>query len=129
MLYHATRQRFIGNIKKEGLHATTKKSFDGQVGDGIVYFAFDSDVAASYVECADNIPESWEDDNIVVLAVNENNLNRNRFYKDPNIQGDDNSTVAYKGCIPPSMLGILDFKNKRIEPLLNVKRLSNRFYY
>lgn len=58
MLYHATRQRFIGNIKKEGLHATTKKNFDGQVGDEIIYFAFDSDVAASYVECADNIPES-----------------------------------------------------------------------
>lgn len=129
MLYHATRQRFIGNIKKEGLHATTKKSFDGQVGDGMVYFAFDSDVAASFVECADNIPESWEDDNIVVLAVDEKNLNRGRFCKDPNIQGDDNSTVAYKGCIPPSILGILDFKNKRIEPLLNVKRLSDRFYY
>lgn len=129
MLYHATRQRFIGNIKKEGLHAKTKKSFEGQIGDELVYFASDANVAASYVECADNIPESWEDDNIVVLAVNENNLNRNRFYKDPNIQGDDSSTVAYKGCIPPSMLGILDFKNKRIEPLLNVKRLSDRLYY
>ena len=86
-------------------------------------------MAASYVECADNIPESWEDDNIVVLAVDEKNLNRGRFCKDPNIQGDDNSTVAYKGCIPPSMLGILDFKNKKIVPLLNVKRLSDRFYY
>lgn len=129
MLYHATRQRFIGNIKKEGLHAKTKKSFEGQIGAGLVYFASDVDVAASYVECADNIPESWEDDNIVVLAVNENNLNRNKFYKDPNIQGDDNSTIAYKGCIPPSTLGILDFKNKKIVPLLNVKRLSDRFYY
>lgn len=129
MLYHATRQRFIGSIKKEGLHAKTKKNFEGQLGDDLVYFAFNDDVAASYAECADNIPESWEDDNIVVLAVNENNLNRNRFYKDPNIQGDDNSTIAYKGCIPPPMLGILDFKNKKIVPLLNVKRLSDRFYY
>ena len=36
MLYHATRQRFIGSIKKEGLHATNTKSFDGQIGEGFV---------------------------------------------------------------------------------------------
>lgn len=129
MLYHATRQRFIGSIKKEGLHAKVKKSFEGQIGDGIVYFAFDSDVAASFVECADNIPESWEDDNIVVLAVDEKNLNRSIFCKDPNIIGGDNIAVGYKGSVPPNMLGIIDYKNKKIEPLLNVKKLSDRFYY
>lgn len=129
MLYHATRQRFIGNIKKEGLHATSTKRFDGQVGDGMVYFAFDENVAASYVECADNIPESWYDDNIIVLAVDEKNLNRGRFCKDPNIIDGEKISIAYKGSVPPTMLGILDFKNKRIEPLLNVKRLSDRFYY
>lgn len=129
MLYHATRQRFIGSIKKEGLHATNKKSFDGQVGDGLIYFAFDQDVAASYVECADNIPESWYDDNIIVLAVNEKALNINKLRKDPNIIDGEDTTIAYRGCVPPNMLGILDFKNKRIEPLLSVKRLSDRFYY
>lgn len=129
MLYHATRQRFIGSIKREGLHAKTKKSFDGQIGEGLVYFAFDDDVAASYVECADNIPESWEDDNIVVLAVRENSLNSNKFYRDPNIKGEDNSTIAYKGSIPASKLGIIDFKDRKIIPLISVQRLSKRFYY
>lgn len=129
MLYHATRQRFIGSIKKEGLHATNTKSFDGQIGDGLVYFAFDNDVAGDFAECADNIPESWYDDNIIVLAVDEKNLNKDMFEKDPNIIDGDDISIAYRGSIPPDMLGVIDYKNKKIEPLLNVKKLSNRFYY
>lgn len=128
MLYHATRQRFINSIKREGLHATNRKSFEGQIGENLVYFSTDKDCAASYVECADNIPESWYDDNIIVLAVNEMNLDKRYFCKDPNIVGEE-STIAYRKCVPPSIIGIVDFKNKKIIHLSNIKRLSDRFYY
>lgn len=129
MLYHATRQRFIGNIRKEGLHSTNRKSFEGQVADGLVYFTINADVAASYVECADNIPESWEDDNIIVLAVNENDLDKKYLCKDPNIVGNSSGTLAYKGCVSPDIIGVLDFRNRKIVPLLSIKRLSDKFYY
>lgn len=38
MLYHATRQRFISSIKREGLHATNRKSFEGQIGEKLSLF-------------------------------------------------------------------------------------------
>lgn len=129
MLYHATRQRFIGNIKREGLHATNRKSFEGQVGENLVYFAKDIDCAASYVECADNIPDSWYDDNIIVLVVDERNLDKKYFCKDPNITGNEQDTIAYKNTVNPNIIGIVDFKNKKIIPLSSIKKLSNNFYY
>lgn len=128
MLYHATRQRFISNIRKEGLHSTKRKSFQGQIGDNLVYFSTNKDCAASYVEVADNIPESWYDDEIIVLVVDEHNLDKNYFCKDPNIDTDQ-QTIAYKKPVPPHLLGIVNFKDQKIERLGSIKRLSSKYYY
>lgn len=132
VVYHATRNRFFHKIQKEGLHAKKKKSFEGQEGEGLIYFAYDDDVAASYVETADNIPESWENDEIIVLAVKKSDINCVYVFQDPNIIGEDwahASTFAYELPVPPQYIGILNFKNKKIEPILKVNKLSDKYYY
>lgn len=131
MLYHATRHRFIGSIRREGLHPKARKSYQSQTNDNLVYFTKNNaDCAASYAECADNIPNSWYDDRIIVLAVEEQELNKSYFCKDPNIEDDkDESTIAYKMGISPDKIGIIDFVNNKIEPLTKIKRLDHRFYY
>ena len=132
ILYHATRNRFVHKIKQEGIRAKKKTSYNGQIGAGLVYFATDIDCAASYVECADNIPDSWEDDKIVVLAVRVSDLDKRYFRKDPNIIAEnstDMSTVAYEKIVNPNIIGIINFKKKEIESLSNLKRLNNDYYY
>lgn len=130
VVYHATRDRFFQSIRKGGLCSKGRKSYQGQVGEGLIYFALDDDCAASYVECADNIPESWGDDNIIVLAVPVNMLSQKYVYKDPNIAVENNtSTIAYGLPVPPEHIGILNYKEHKVEPIVQVKRLSNKYYY
>lgn len=132
IIYHATRNRFVHKIKKEGLRAKRKISYGGQVGSGLVYFATDMHCAASFVECADNIPDSWEDDKIVVLAVKVSDLDKRYFRKDPNILAEDDearNTIAYENTVNPNLIGIINFKKKKIEPLTGLKRLSSEYYY
>lgn len=128
-LYHATRDRFLGKIRKEGLRPKATKSFKGQIGEGLVYFAYDIDCAASYVECADNVPDTWEDDKIVILVVRLEDLDSDCLEKDPNIRSDIVSTVAYRGVVKPENLGIFNIETGRIEPLRSVKRLTEDYLY
>lgn len=39
LIFHATRDRFISKIRKEGIRAKRKKSYEGQQADGLVYIA------------------------------------------------------------------------------------------
>ena len=50
IVFHATRDKFISKIRKDGIRAKKKKSYEGQQADELMYFAYDYDVAASYVE-------------------------------------------------------------------------------
>lgn len=131
LIFHATRDRFISKIRKEGIRAKRKKSYEGQQADGLVYFAYDYDVAASYVEAADNVPEEWEDDKIIVLAVKQYELQPDYVFSDPNLPNEDfatASTLAYGLTVPPNLIGVLNFKDNKIEPLLTTRICSKHYY-
>ena len=131
-LYHATRDRFFQSIRREGIRTKHKKSYRGQVGEELVYLADDPDLAASFVEAADNIPESWEDDHIIVLAVRCNFIDSNKLITDPNMLPDDYGeihTFAYKNIILPQQIEIMNFEDKRFEAILRVNRLNEKYYY
>ena len=132
VLFHSTRRRIAEVIRREGLRAQKRKSFNGQVGENLVYFAMDEDTAGRFAELADNIPESLVTDKIVILVVHYWSLDNRYIYADPNIilcGGDVSTTIAYGKEVPPSEIGIINFDENKIEPLTEVEQLSNKYYY
>lgn len=55
-LYHATYTPLLDSIKKTGLGGTTQTYWEDSK-PGTVYLSIDKDVAISYAEANENIPE------------------------------------------------------------------------
>ena len=70
-----------------------------------MYLATDEDVAISYAETNEDVPEEWLDD-IVVLEIDTTNLNPDKLLIDSNVQDNDGSTVEYHGVIPFDSISI-----------------------
>jgi RNA:NAD 2'-phosphotransferase (TPT1/KptA family) len=106
-LYHATYKPVLASIMKHGLDATkaTAKNWSDSK-DGVIYLSNNASVAESYAETSEDIPdESWLDQ-IVVLQIDAQKLNQNKFSADRNvIEGD--ATFEYHGIIPPNVIKIV----------------------
>jgi hypothetical protein len=63
----------------------------------VVYLARDPEVARSYAETSDMVPEEWLDA-IVILAIDASRLDSRKLRQDRNVQ-DDDSTLEYHGVI------------------------------
>lgn len=100
LLYHATYSPLLNKIKKFGLDSTKgKKSWDESVS-GVVYLAKDKDVAISYAETTDEVPESYLD-NIIVLTIDMSKLDKSKLFIDRNVQDNTGGdTLEYHGVIP-----------------------------
>lgn len=102
-LYHATFQPLIQSILKYGLGGSgseTKRYSDSQ--SGVVYLADSYDVAESYAEVAEDVPDEWLDQ-IVVFKIEVSKLDQLKLSKDKNVQ-DGDTTFEYSGIIPTSNL-------------------------
>jgi len=102
-LYHATYKPFLKSIKEKGLGNTGRKMWSDSKGRGVVYLALDKDVAYSYAETAEWL-DDVEDydkyaDNIIVLKIDTNKLDKEKLFIDENVL-DNDSTVEYHGIIP-----------------------------
>lgn len=102
-LYHATYKALVKKIMQKGLGGQTRKNYEDSA-DGIVYLAYDPYQAESYAEMSDMVPESWID-NIVILQISTNGLDKSLFAIDRNNQCCD--TLEYKGIIPVSNIKIM----------------------
>ena len=58
--------------------------------------AKDIDVAISYAESSDLVPDSWID-NIIVLHIDTNKLDKSKFRIDQNVQDNEGDTLEYAG--------------------------------
>jgi hypothetical protein len=103
ILYHATYKPLLKRIKDEGLDTTKSKKAWEDSKPGLVYLAKDKDVAGSYAEASDMVPDSWLD-NIVVLHIDANKLDRSKLSVDKNVQGNEGDTLEYAGVIPWSAI-------------------------
>lgn len=102
-LYHSTYRQLIPSIKRQGLNPNISKkswSFSGNY----VYLSPDKDVAESYAETSDNVPEEYLD-NIITLRVNRKDLNKNSLSVDENNKSKD--TLQYSEVIPWNKLEII----------------------
>lgn len=105
-LYHATYKQFLNSIKQKGLGNTKNKMWkDSKLG--VVYLAGDPWVAESYAEESEWLDEVDDADeyldNIVILEINSNNLDKNNLFVDENVLLDEdteNATWEYHGVIP-----------------------------
>ena len=101
-LYHATYGPLLKSIRAKGLGNTTQSQWtDSQ--PGVVYLARDPEVARSYAETADSVPEEWLDD-IVVLRISQDNLDPKLLHVDRNVQDNTGDTVEYHAVIPAKLL-------------------------
>lgn len=105
-LYHATYFPLLDSIKENGLGAT-KQTYWEDSKPGVVYLSADEDVATSYAEANENVPEDWLDE-IVVLKIKWNSLDPNYLFIDENVQDNDGVTLEYHKIIPWSNIDIVE---------------------
>jgi hypothetical protein len=100
-LYHATYKRLLKPILTNGLDTNkSKKSWEDSI-PGYVYLAKDPDVAVSYAETSEAVPEEWID-NIVLITVRTQALDQSKLFADQNVRNDTTDTLEYRGVIPSS---------------------------
>ncbi len=98
-LYHATYKPLLKKIKEKGLDTRdSKKAWEDSV-PGYVYLAKDLDVAASYAETSEMVPDEWLDQ-IVVLVIDASKLDQDKIFDDENVRNESTDTVEYRGIIP-----------------------------
>jgi hypothetical protein len=96
-LYHATYRPLLKSITAQGLGGNAAQAKWHDSKPGVVYLAKDPEVARSYAETSDIVPEEWLD-HIVVLAINTSVLDQRKIHPDRNVL-DDDSTMEYHGVI------------------------------
>ena len=108
-LYHATYKPLLKKIKEHGLDTImSKKAWDDSI-PGYVYLALDPEVAGSYAESSEEVPDEWID-NIVILKINRYYLNQDKLYIDQNVIDNEGDTLEYRGVIPwESIIGIEEY--------------------
>jgi pyrimidine deaminase RibD-like protein len=104
VLYHATYKPRLKSIKLKGLGAGGKPNWEDSQR-GVVYLALDPNVAESYAETSDMVPDEWLDQ-IVILKISTAGLDPNKFQIDSNVQDNEGDTVEYHGVIPLSNISL-----------------------
>lgn len=104
VLYHATYKPRLKSIKLKGLGAGGKRNWEDSLR-GVVYLALDPNVAESYAESSDMVPDEWLDQ-IVILKISTAGLDPNKFGIDSNVQDNSGDTVEYHGVIPVSNISL-----------------------
>jgi hypothetical protein len=98
VLYHATYKPRLKSIKLRGLGAGGKRNWEDSKR-GIVYLAIDPEVAISYAESSDMVPDDWLDE-IIVLEIPTAVLDKSKLILDQNVIGNEGDTLEYHGIIP-----------------------------
>lgn len=102
VLYHATYKPYLKKIKIEGLHGNNKRKNYSESKAGLIYLADTRDIAESYAETSDTVPESYLDQ-IIVFEIETKYLNKSKLRRDANVQVDENTknfTWEYTLTIP-----------------------------
>jgi hypothetical protein len=115
-LYHATYRPLLKSIKQHGLGGDKAQSKWEDSKPGVVYLALDKNVAESYAETSDVVPDDWID-KIIILKISTAGLDTNKFNIDSNVQDNEGDTLEYHGIIPISNIkivkqGVAESKNK-----------------
>ena len=104
-LYHATYAPLVGKIKREGLGGKSSRKKWEDSKKGVTYWATDPEIAYSYAESSEMVPDDWLDE-IVVFECDIRNFDPDKLFVDENVLLDDD-------CDPNEITfeyhGIMDF--------------------
>lgn len=106
-LYHATYKPLLDSIRRHGLGGSWAQAQWEDSQPGVVYLAASSDIAESYAEANDHVPEQWLDE-IVVLRVDARKLDPKKLQIDRNVQDNTGETLEYHGVIPVGSFSALN---------------------
>ena len=98
-LYHATYKPLVLKIKTEGLGGNSAKANWPDSKKGVTYWAKSADIAYSYAETCESVPEDWLDQ-IVVFECKIENFDLKRLFLDSNVIENDDATFEYHGIMP-----------------------------
>ena len=98
-LYHATYRPLLASIQKHGLGGSPAQAQWEDSEPGVVYLAVSRDIAESYAEANNQVPEEWLD-KIVILKIDASRLDPRRLKVDRNVQDNTGDTLEYHGVIP-----------------------------
>jgi hypothetical protein len=113
ILYHATYEPYLPSIMRSGLGAEIPMKNWEDSEDGVVYLATESDVAVSYAETSDAVPEEYLDQ-IVVLAIDVEQLDLENIFIDGNVVDNDGATMEYHGIVPVSAITLCQNPNFKL---------------
>ena len=126
-LYHATYRPLLKSIKAKGLGNTTQSQWtDSQ--PGVVYLARDPEVARSYAEAAESVPEEWLDQ-IVVLQIIKSKLNPKLLHQDRNVQDNTGDTLEYHAVIPAKLLSVNNLNEVNYPDELTVSDQIQQYFF
>jgi len=98
-LYHATYKPLLKKIKEHGLDTRmSKKAWEDSI-PGYVYLALEPDVAFSYAESSEEVPDEWIDQ-IIILKIDRESLDQDKLFIDQNVLDNVGDTLEYRGVIP-----------------------------
>jgi hypothetical protein len=98
-LYHATYKALLPGIKTKGLDTRKAQLAWEDSKPGYIYLAKDPEVAASYAETSEVVPDDWLDE-IIILTIDSNKLDPEKLFIDLNVQDNEGDTLEYRGIIP-----------------------------
>jgi hypothetical protein len=98
-LYHATYRPLLKSIEEHGLGGSGAVAKWEDSVRGVVYLASSPEVAESYAESSDLVPEKWLDE-IVILRIPVSSLDESKLHIDRNVQDNSGDTLEYHGVIP-----------------------------
>ena len=103
ILYHATYRPLLKSIKQHGLGGDKAQAKWEDSKPGVVYLSTDPDVAESYAESSDVVPEEWLD-TIVILKIDASKLDQSKLMTDQNVLDNSGDTLEYHGVIPVNLI-------------------------
>jgi len=105
-LYHATYRPLLKSIKKTGLGGSGAQAKWEDSKPGVTYLALDPNVAESYAETSDVVPEEWLDE-IIILKISTSGLDTSKLHTDRNVQDNEGDTLEYHGVIPINNISVV----------------------
>lgn len=126
ILYHSTYRTNLASIKKFGLGAKQIKNFDFSE-TGVICLTNDADVAYSFCESNDEIPEYKYNSGIIVLGVDTDTLDARYSGIDYNMRVSKDNDIeyyTYKKVINPRLLMVFTSKGF-VGNLLELKRVPS----
>ena len=106
-LYHATYKALLPKIKEEGLGGVSSKPNWEDSKSGVTYWAISDDIAFSYAESSELVPEEWLDE-IIIFECDINNFDLSKLFIDKNVIDNDNITFEYHSIMPFTKLKIVE---------------------